>query len=274
MAIGSVAALLGLAIAVGVGAVPTPLSDTTNAPKAVTLAATPTVSVPTPSASYAIAKVPASPAAHHAKASPSPSHSPSAKAKPTHPAVSVSASPSVTPSTATPTPTHAPATPTATPSATSSPGLLVPTATAEYQSPKGSNQLAWSEAILTAMGDPLTTANLVSMGYWMQNEAGAPPYGICGANNPINVSEPGYGGTPIQNEGGGYYLYSYPNVAEGVAAIAAYLNRPNYDGILADLKNGVGLADPSIASELEVYSGDSYGQIPDSWGASQGAPDS
>lgn len=273
MAVGSVAVLLGLGIAVGVGAVRTPLSDTTNAPKAVTLAATPIVIPPSVSPSYVIAKVPASPAAHHAKAKASPSRTPSAKPKPTvTPSASASLSPSSAPSTAAPTPS-----PTMTTTAPSSPPAtsqgLVPTATAEYQSPKGTNQLAWSEAILTAMGDPLTSANIISMGYWMQNEAGSPPYGICGANNPINVSEPGYGGVPIQDEGGGYYLYSYPTVAEGIAATAQYLNRPNYDGILADLKNGVGLADPSLASELQVYSGNGYSQIPDSWGASQGVPE-
>jgi hypothetical protein len=47
--------------------------------------------------------------------------------------------------------------------------VLVPTPTAEYQTPTGRNELAWSEAILKAFGDPLTTANIVSMGYWMQN---------------------------------------------------------------------------------------------------------
>ena len=110
------------------------------------------------------------------------------------------------------------------------------------------------------------------MGYWMQNEAGTPPYGIVGANNPINVSEPGYGGTPIQNEGGGYYLYSYPTVTDGVEAIANYLNRPNYTGILDELKAGNGLSSSSLASELYVYSGAGYSTVPDAWGARQGTP--
>jgi hypothetical protein len=151
--------------------------------------------------------------------------------------------------------------------------VLVPTPTKEYQTPTGRNELAWSEAILRAFGDPLTTANIVSMGYWMQNEAGHPPYGIVGADNPINVSEPGYGGTPIQNEGGGYHLYSYPTVTDGIHAIVAYLKRPNYVGILAALKAGVGLSSPSLASEFLVYSGNGYSTVPDSWGASQGRPE-
>jgi hypothetical protein len=285
MAVGSGAALLGLGIAVGVGAVPMPLSsNTANAPRAEILAATPTASSPSASShTYAIATVPA---AHKPKASPSPSRTPSAKAKTTLKAkVSASPSPSTPDPTVAPT-SPAPIVPTATPtgptptsptatpskSPTSSPGL-VPTATAEYQTPTGSNELAWSEALLTALGAPWTDANIISMGYWMQNEAGTPPYGIVGANNPINCSEPGYGGWPIQDEGGGYYLWSYPTVADGVAAIAEYLSRSNYSGIVADLRNGVGLSDPSISSEIAVYAGDHYDQIPDTWGASQGVPE-
>ena len=34
------------------------------------------------------------------------------------------------------------------------------------------NELAWSEAILRGLGDPITDANVISLGYWMQNEAG------------------------------------------------------------------------------------------------------
>ena len=78
----------------------------------------------------------------------------------------------------------------------------------------------------------------------MQNEAGSPGYGIVGANNPINVSEPGYGGTQIQYEAPGYYLMSYPTVANGVAAIAAYLNSGSYPLILSDLQAGAGLSEP------------------------------
>jgi hypothetical protein len=150
---------------------------------------------------------------------------------------------------------------------------LTPLATAEYQTPRGANELAWSEAILTRIGAPLTDANIVSIGYWMQNEAGYPPYGIVGANNPINVSQPGYGGTPIKQEGCCYSLYSYPTVQDGVDAIAAYLARPSYTAILAALKAGSGLSSPSLASEFSVYSGGGYTTVPDSYGASQGKPE-
>ena len=249
-------ALLGAGIAVGTGAVKTPLSDsgTAAAPKSVALAPTaPAVSqqgaIPL---NYAIASVPAT-----AKASKSAKPQHSATAKATAPAP-VTMTPSMTPVAQQP-----------------ASGLLTAQPTAEYQTPSGENQKAWSEAILTALGAPLTSANIVSIGYWMQNEAGSPPYGIVGANNPINVSEPGYGGVPIQSDGDGVtFLQSYPDVADGVAAIAAYLERGNYVDIVAALRSGAGLSSPSLADEIGLYSGGGYTTIPDSYGASQGTPES
>jgi hypothetical protein len=148
-----------------------------------------------------------------------------------------------------------------------------PAPTAEYETPRGANQLAWSEAILTALGDPLTSANILSIGYWMQNEAGTPPHGIVGANNPINVSQPGFGGWPIKSEGGGYNLYSYPSPQAGIQALVAYLTPTGYPQILAALKSGAGLSSPSLGGELSEYSGGGYTTIPDTWGASQGKPE-
>ena len=180
--------------------------------------------------------------------------------------------PTWTPS-ADPTPSTDP-TPSADPtpsSAASDP--TAPTPTAEYQTPKGDNQLAWSEAILTALGAPITDANVTSLGYWMQNEAGSPPSGIVGANNPINVSQTGYDGTPIKSEGCCYSLMSYPTVQDGVEATVAYLERSSYTLIVADLKAGSGLSSGSLAQELSTYSGNGYTTIPDNWGASQGAPE-
>jgi hypothetical protein len=111
------------------------------------------------------------------------------------------------------------------------------------------------------------------MGYWMQNEAGSPPSGIVGANNPINVSQPGYGGWPIKYEGYGYSLYSYPTVQDGIEATVAYLKPTSYPLILAALKSGDGLSSSSLSRELSIYSGGGYSEIPDTWGASQGKPE-
>ena len=165
--------------------------------------------------------------------------------------------------------THAPLPPAPAPTAPAGPA---PAATAQNQTPRGANELAWSKAILTALGDPLTDVNIVSLGYWMQNEAGSPPSGIVGANNPINVSQPGYGGWPIKNEGNGWSLYSYPTPQDGIAATVKYLTPTGYPEILAALKSGQGLSSPSLAGELSEYSGGGYNQIPDAWGASQGRP--
>ena len=256
LGIGLSAAVVAAGIAVGTGAVRTPLSDTAAAkiPQAETLNTAPALTqASTNSASYALASVPASLRAH-------PKTSASAK----H-----SAKPSATPS--------ASVTPTVTPTASSSAatsGGLTPTATAENQTPTGTNQEAWSEAILTQLGDPLTSANIVSIGYWMQNEAGHPPTGLVGENNPINVSQNCCGGWPIQDDGNGInFLMSYPTVADGLEAIGEFLSSGSYPTILADLKSGIGLmTDPNLASNIEEFSGDHYSTIPDSWGESQGQP--
>jgi hypothetical protein len=256
---GVAAALAALGVAFAVGAVPSPLSSNTpNVPDAATLAAAPSSvgnSLLQASASpfgFATAKMPAK-LTHK----PKPSHTPSKTATPTQ-----------QPTTQQPTMTQS-----SQPPATDSGGLTAQP-TAQNQTPTGENQKAWSEAILNSLGAPLTSANIVSIGYWMQNEAGSPPSGIVGANNPINVSQPCCGGVPIQDDGDGVtFLQSYPDVAGGVEAITQYLNRGNYTTILADLKSGVGLmSDPNLASEIELYSGGGYTTIPDSWGQSQGTP--
>jgi len=242
-------------------------TDAITAPRATASAAATTTWPGISSYGYHVAKMPRS------VASPSTTRKVTAKPSVTATPTTIPSRPRVTPSwTPTATASSAPKpAPSSSPATTSGSGLT-PQPTAENETPKGQNQLAWSEAILTALGDPLTSANIVSMGYWMQNEAGEPPSGIVGENNPINVSLPGHGGTQIQYEAPGYYLMSYPTVTDGVAATAAYLNNGSYSGILSDLKAGDGLSDPNLSSELAEYSGSGYTTIPDSWGQSQGMP--
>jgi hypothetical protein len=249
---GVAAALAGLGVAVVVGVVPTPLTASSARPlDAATLAAVPSA------VGNSLLQASASPLGFATAKMPAPSHKASQKPTPSK--------------TATQAPSTAPAT---TSSQSVDPGGLTPQATAENQTPTGENEKAWSEAILNALGAPLTSANIVSIGYWMQNEAGSPPSGIVGANNPINVSQPCCGGVPIQDDGDGVtFLQSYPTVADGVEAITQYLNHGNYTQILADLKAGAGLmSDSSLASEISLYSGGGYSTIPDSFGQSQGQP--
>jgi hypothetical protein len=246
MTVGLTAALAGTGIAVASGMVQTPLSDNAKSPEAATLGPRLDMAEPTANAaSYALATLPASMLPH---ATPTKSKS----VKPT---------------------THPSATPSAAKSSSAASGLLTPQPTAQNETPTGQNQKAWSEAILTALGAPLTSANIISIGYWMQNEAGSPPSGIVGANNPINVSEPCCGGVPIQDDGDGVtFLQSYPSVSQGVQAIATYLERGNYVDIVAALRAGAGLSGSNLAPEIALYSGNGYTTIPNSWGASQGQP--
>ncbi len=256
---GFTAALVAAGVVVGTGTVKTPLSETdaARAPQAATLAINPKLIAPTASASpfaYAIASVPAT-AKATARAKPRPKPSKTASAKPT---------PSVTPT----------QTQTQTQSSPASSGAVTPPNTAEYETPTGQAQLEWSEAILNSLGAPLTNANILSIGYWMQNEAGKPPYGIVGANNPINVSQPCCGGVPIQDDGDGVtFLQSYPDAADGIEAITQYLERGNYTDIVAALRAGEGLSGGNLAPEIQLYSGGGYSTIPDSFGQSQGTPE-
>jgi hypothetical protein len=248
--------LIGGGIAVGSGAVPLADNTLASTPKAAKLVTVPTLSQPSVnSVSYAVASVPASLRAHP---KPPAKHIAKPKPKPT---------PSASTTTATPTPT--PTAQQSTQAAGFSPENL-----AEYQTPTGEAQKVWSEAMLTALGAPLTSANIISMGYWMQNEAGGPGAGIVGANNPINVSQPCCGGVPIQDDGDGVtFLQSYPTPADGIEATVQYLERANFPTILGDLKSGAGLmSDGNLASEISLYSGGGYSTIPDSWGSSQGQP--
>jgi len=257
-------ALVAVAVAVGVGAVPMPLTaQVTKATAAAPLAQSQSQLSLSKSSAVMATFAPYI-------ATGSPMASPSAK-KTTPAKPRPSATPTATPSSASATPSAStPTSPTQTPSSTATAASgLTPAALPGNVTPKGTNQLAWSEAILAALGAPDTDANIISMGYWMQNEAG----GLVGENNPINVSEQGYDGWNIQSEGSGWYLRSYPTVADGVAAIAAYLSYPNYSEIKGDLQAGIGLSSSSIASELSVYSGGGYTTIPDSWGSSQGQPE-
>ena len=258
-------ALVAVAVAVGVGAVPMPLTaQVTKAPSAAPLAQSQQGQLSLSESSAVMATFAPHIATGSPMAAPSVKKAP-AKPKPSATPTATAPSASATPSPGTPSPTQAPSS-----TATASSGLT-PAALPGNVTPKGTNQLAWSEAILAALGAPDTDANIISMGYWMQNEAG----GLVGENNPINVSEQGYDGWNIQSEGSGWYLRSYPTVADGVAAIAAYLSYPNYSEIKSDLQAGIGLGSStsSLASELSVYSGGGYTTIPDSWGSSQGQPE-
>jgi len=146
----------------------------------------------------------------------------------------------------------------------------------EYMASHRALQLEWSEAILATMGAPETDANILSMGYWMQNEAG----GLVGENNPINTS---YGPGLVPGERciaaeSVVCLEDYPTPAAGLAAINDYLAGVSRFAVYAPIRNalkaGVGLGGnyPGLAGALSEFSGGGYSTIPDGWGTQQGRP--
>ena len=58
-----------------------------------------------------------------------------------------------------------------------------------------------------------------------------------------------------------------------IAMIDATTSHVIWPLILNALKAGEGLSSSSLANELGIYSGHGYTTIPDSWGSSQGQPE-
>ena len=67
---------------------------------------------------------------------------------------------------------------------------------------------------------------------------------------------------------------SYPTAQTASRRSPPYLNSGNYPDILTDLKQGFGLMRPVPGLGNLEYSGGGYTTIPDSWGQSQGQPES
>jgi hypothetical protein len=122
---------------------------------------------------------------------------------------------------------------------------------------------AWARAALTALGAPMTAANVQTMVDWFANEG--TPHNL---NNPLNLQTP-YGGSTVSTADGdppADRIQAYPKPPDFVAAFPLEMRNGSYPAIVAALKAGRGLegsaATHRIASELAVYSGDGYDSIP------------
>lgn len=116
----------------------------------------------------------------------------------------------------------------------------------------GSNATAWAEAILQALGAPVTAANVTSLTDWFAQEGGG------GQNNPLNVTNAAGASGTINSAG----VDNFPNPAAGVKATAARLENPFASSILAALKSGQGLiGNKQIAGALSQWSGGGYSAI-------------
>src|SRR5207244_12113050 len=66
--------------------------------------------------------------------------------------------------------------------------------------------------LLTALGDPLTAANIDAITAWAAGE------GSCARNNPLDTTQPKPGATPFNTLTGGGHVWNYPSSAVGLAA--------------------------------------------------------
>jgi hypothetical protein len=112
----------------------------------------------------------------------------------------------------------------------------------------------WARDLLEALPAPITTANVTSLTTWIQREGNDPSINQF---NPLDTTEPGYGGTGTNSVG----VRTYPTWQDGInATVATLLN--GYPNIVAGLKSGSGLPSGGSASaELLKWSGGGYSGI-------------
>jgi len=95
------------------------------------------------------------------------------------------------------------------------------------------NPAAWAQALLRALGVPVTAGGTAILVAWQACEGGvAAQQGF----NPLNTTEPAPGSRPLPGNPAGVQLY--PSAPVGVAATAATLTNGRYPTILAALRTG------------------------------------
>jgi hypothetical protein len=141
-------------------------------------------------------------------------------------------------------------------------GATTPAGTSPANSAPTASETAWFTALLTAIGAPVTQANLQALSNWAHLEepgwTGADEGGT--TNNPLNHgAAPGFSSSGETDAGPG--IPHYATVGEGVAATAAYLKMGNYSGILASLRSGNGISGGTTSQELSLWSGGGYSSV-------------
>jgi hypothetical protein len=108
----------------------------------------------------------------------------------------------------------------------------------------------WAATFLTDIGAPVTSENIKFMNAWALQEGGG------GKNNPLNTTQPGYGGTNAvwaskANTAG---VKDYPTVDAGIQATVKTITNGKYNDILAGLKSGTSaLATAQGARSLNTW---------------------
>lgn len=86
----------------------------------------------------------------------------------------------------------------------------------------------WQQAVLAALGVPVTVSNERFLSDWQPYEGGSASF------NPLNTTEPWAGATSYNMVG----VKNYPSASAGAQATAATLKNGNYPSIMAALRTG------------------------------------
>lgn len=136
----------------------------------------------------------------------------------------------------------------------------------------------WAVAFLNSLGNKNPTGNTIDwVVAWTDFETSGPGGG--GANNLLNTTQPGFGGSPIPGQSAG--VMNYPSFSQGVQANAKVLQNGLYPNLLAALQNDnyAALTNGSVYRDLSTWCGGcAYGpnitnlaNAP--WGVNQAFPD-
>jgi hypothetical protein len=127
--------------------------------------------------------------------------------------------------------------------------------------PSSTSQKAWITAFLASLGAPPTTANVNSIASWMARESpwnSQPPDGGLYTNNPLNVTEQGFGSVSSVNSAG---VRIYPSQLDGIMATVAVITSGNYSAIVSALRAGEGICGGNYGQDFSTWSGGGYSSV-------------
>jgi len=104
----------------------------------------------------------------------------------------------------------------------------------------------WSQALLVALGAPVTTTNMAFISAWIDRE------GTRARWNPLATTQGGYGETGTINSIG---VREYDTAEHGIQATVHTLRNGHYPTILASIMAGNPTASLGAATEWQTYSG-------------------
>ena len=112
-------------------------------------------------------------------------------------------------------------------------GLTQPSASAPPPATAtGMSPYTWAVALLQGLGMPTSGTNIEFIMSWETAEGGN--WNNTATANPLNTTEPGYGGTSINSVG----VKAYPSWENGLQATVAVFQNGLYGSILGLLKSG------------------------------------